>query len=288
MTTRLSARLALGVVVLAAGVAVLPTAAVAATDTATLAAVTEQDPATGKNMKYLVEPGEVVPAAFGVTNLGEAPVKGLVVQLRMLDDLDFATKYDNCWYAVDSNADTAWCEFDDELAVDATLALVGDVVATKPDARADKVTSIMFRWGSKEWADAQGGVQQLAQQYAAQGTTAERGTESGLTLAARELPLPATPERINFAYAGLVTAPTGEPTPSASATATAAPTSSAPAGAPTASPAAPGQGGTGGDGGGLPVTGSNTATVAGAGVALLLLGGAGYLVARRRRTRFVA
>ncbi|MFU8854580.1 LPXTG cell wall anchor domain-containing protein, partial [Micromonospora sp. SL1-18] len=56
--------------------------------------------------------------------------------------------------------------------------------------------------------------------------------------------------------------------------------------APSVSPSAPGE--DGGDGGGLPVTGSKTATVAGAGAALLLLGGAGYLVARRRRTRFVA
>jgi LPXTG-motif cell wall-anchored protein len=44
----------------------------------------------------------------------------------------------------------------------------------------------------------------------------------------------------------------------------------------------------GGEGGGLPVTGSGTATVATIGVGLLLLGGAGYLIARRRRSRFVA
>jgi LPXTG-motif cell wall-anchored protein len=36
------------------------------------------------------------------------------------------------------------------------------------------------------------------------------------------------------------------------------------------------------------VTGSDTVTVAGIGVALLLIGGAGYLIARRRRSRFVA
>jgi LPXTG-motif cell wall-anchored protein len=40
--------------------------------------------------------------------------------------------------------------------------------------------------------------------------------------------------------------------------------------------------------GALPVTGSNNVAVAGVGVALLLLGGVGYLAARRRRTRFVA
>ncbi|MFE9919390.1 LPXTG cell wall anchor domain-containing protein [Micromonospora sp. NPDC005553] len=77
--------------------------------------------------------------------------------------------------------------------------------------------------------------------------------------------------------------PTSQPTPSAtpSASTTAAPTPTA-----SASPGAPG--GEGGEGGGLPVTGADTATVAGIGSVLLLLGGAGYLIGRRRRSRFVA
>lgn len=70
------------------------------------------------------------------------------------------------------------------------------------------------------------------------------------------------------------------PTPSATPSAT---TTTAPAPASSASPGAPG-----GEGGGLPVTGADTATVAGIGGALLLLGGAGYLIGRRRRSRFVA
>ncbi|MEH0982311.1 LPXTG cell wall anchor domain-containing protein [Micromonospora sp. CPCC 205556] len=54
-------------------------------------------------------------------------------------------------------------------------------------------------------------------------------------------------------------------------------------------PGAPDDGGEGGgDGGSLPITGDSTALVAGIGVVLLAAGGAGYLVARRRRTRFVA
>ncbi|GAB3813813.1 LPXTG cell wall anchor domain-containing protein [Micromonospora zhanjiangensis] len=68
------------------------------------------------------------------------------------------------------------------------------------------------------------------------------------------------------------------PTPTPSATATAAPTA-----APSASPGAPG-----GEGGGLPVTGAATATVASIGGALLLLGAVGYVIGRRRRSRFVA
>ncbi|MFI6267861.1 LPXTG cell wall anchor domain-containing protein [Micromonospora zamorensis] len=77
--------------------------------------------------------------------------------------------------------------------------------------------------------------------------------------------------------------PTSQPTPSAtpSATTTVAPT-------PTSSASLGAPGGEDGEGGGLPVTGANTATVAGIGGALLLLGGAGYLIGRRRRSSFVA
>ena len=42
------------------------------------------------------------------------------------------------------------------------------------------------------------------------------------------------------------------------------------------------------EGGGLPVTGAGSATVAGIGGVLLVLGAAGYLIGRRRRSRFVA
>lgn len=86
-----------------------------------------------------------------------------------------------------------------------------------------------------------------------------------------------------------------QPTPTPSATATAAPTPSTTV---TASPTTPATdtptptpstslGTASGEGGGLPLTGANTATVAGIGGALLLLGGAGYLIGRRRRTRFL-
>ncbi|SCG44478.1 ALF repeat-containing protein [Micromonospora humi] len=79
--------------------------------------------------------------------------------------------------------------------------------------------------------------------------------------------------------------PTSQPTATPSATPSAT-TTAAPTGAPSVSPGAPG--GEGGEGGGLPVTGSDTATVAGIGGALLLLGGVGFVIGRRRRARFVA
>jgi LPXTG-motif cell wall-anchored protein len=70
--------------------------------------------------------------------------------------------------------------------------------------------------------------------------------------------------------------PTSTPDGTPGATTTAAP---APASTPSVS---------GGEGGGLPVTGNGTATAAAVGGVLLLLGGAGYLIGRRRRSRFVA
>jgi LPXTG-motif cell wall-anchored protein len=73
-----------------------------------------------------------------------------------------------------------------------------------------------------------------------------------------------------------------QPTPTPSATPSAA-TTVAPTLDSSASLGAPG-----GEGGGLPVTGADTTTVAGIGGGLLLLGGAGYLIGRRRRTRFLA
>ncbi|MET8120498.1 LPXTG cell wall anchor domain-containing protein [Micromonospora sp. NPDC005291] len=72
--------------------------------------------------------------------------------------------------------------------------------------------------------------------------------------------------------------PTTTPSATPSATTTVAPTSTS-----STTPGAPG-----GEGGGLPVTGADTTTLAGIGGALLLLGGGGYLIARRRRSHFVA
>jgi LPXTG-motif cell wall-anchored protein len=70
--------------------------------------------------------------------------------------------------------------------------------------------------------------------------------------------------------------PTPSVTPSATTTAVVVPS-------PSASTST-----SGGDGGGLPVTGAATGTVAGIGAVLLLIGGAGFLIGRRRRSRFVA
>ncbi|MGB2571159.1 LPXTG cell wall anchor domain-containing protein [Micromonospora citrea] len=291
MTLHPYARLALGAAILGVGVVAAPAAAVASStpETAKLAAVTEQDPDTGRNKKYLVGPDEVAPVVLGVTNIDEKPVDGVVVQVRVFNDLDLTRRYDNCWYSTWTNQDAAWCEFSDVLEADATLALTASIVRTAPNARADQMPAVVFRWASKEWADARGGVEALAKADALPGTEVERGTDGTLRLEPRSLPLPETPRPINFAYVGLTT-PSPEPTGSPTASPTAVPTGSPSAPAtttPSAGPTVPG-GEDGGEGGGLPVTGAGTATLAGVGAVLLLLGGGGFLVARRRRTRFVA
>ncbi|MEU1760101.1 LPXTG cell wall anchor domain-containing protein [Micromonospora sp. NPDC005686] len=81
--------------------------------------------------------------------------------------------------------------------------------------------------------------------------------------------------------------PTSKPTTVPSATPSATTTVVPPTAAPSTTVGVPGGDG-GGEGGGLPVTGADTATAAGIGGALLLLGGAGYVIGRRRRARFVA
>ncbi|XVV11475.1 LPXTG cell wall anchor domain-containing protein [Actinoplanes sp. CA-131856] len=92
--------------------------------------------------------------------------------------------------------------------------------------------------------------------------------------------------------------PTPKPTvtPTATATVSPAPTSTAGSSAPTTAPASSSAPGTpaagaensGGEGGGLPVTGTATGVVVGIGGVLLLLGATGYVIGRRRRSRFVA
>ena len=80
--------------------------------------------------------------------------------------------------------------------------------------------------------------------------------------------------------------PSPSPSVAPSATPTVAPSATPSAGA--GNPGGDGEGDEGGEGGGLPVTGADTGAVAGIGGALLLIGGVGYLVGRRRRSRFVA
>jgi hypothetical protein len=268
--------LGLGAAALAAGILAAPAAAFAADGegAAKFAALTDPNPA-------LVYPGKASPVTLGLANIGTAPADGVVVNIRVIDDSDLPRLNDNCRYYVDSNLEGAWCEIDGEVAVGTTYALDPFQAAAAPGADAKKIYPVIFQWVSKQWADEQGGIEKLAEADAGTGKTVVAGTGTTLRLVPASLTVPADPNAIGFAKLKLATPstpPTTSPTPTTSTPTT------APAGGvtPSASPAG------GGEGGGLAVTGAKTATVAGVGTALLAAGIVGYVVARRRRTRFVA
>lgn len=280
--------------VAAAGVAVgilgLPGAALAAGgDTAHLAALNDRDK-NGKVVEYPIHPGETVPVVAGVVNQGDQPVDGIVVNARLVDDLNLPAESSNCLYYVDSNLHGAWCEIDGPLAPGAKFALSPLHVSAAKDAT-NPGSSLMVSFYSKRWADAQGGVEALAKADAGRGTTPAAGTGGTLSLTpAPDLPLPAEPKRIGFVPVKLIV-PSSSPSSPSTGPGTGTGSPSHPATSPaTASASAGGTAGQGahGTGGGLPITGSKATVVAGLGAALLAAGGAIFFVTRRRRSTFVA
>ena len=266
---------ALGVLA-AAGVLLAPSvAAQAAAATPTLTALTERTDA-GLPVSYPIHPGETISPVLGVVNSSSETVAGVVVWIHVLNDVDLPKEFTNCQYYVDSNLDGAFCEINQKLPVGESYELSPFHVSATADAT--ELSSIVFRWYTKAQADAQGGIEAMAAAAAHSGTAPAAGTGGELALTARDLPPSPEPNSIGFSYLKLVTAspsPSGSASPSPTASA-----SSSPAGVPaTTAPA---------DASGLPVTGSKTAAAAGIGALLLLAGTIGFLLARRRRTRFVA
>lgn len=152
-----------------------------------------------------------------------------------------------------TNQESAWCEFDEELAPGGSLAVTGSGISTKPDARAENISSIIYRWVSKKYVDERGGLQVVADEWTGQGTKAVRSTGDALTLTTPAGPLGGLGGPIGFAGVKLVTPSTSEPTATPTPTVTpSATTTVAPTPASSASPGAPGgDGGDGGEGGGL-------------------------------------
>ncbi|WP_341718620.1 LPXTG cell wall anchor domain-containing protein [Micromonospora sp. FIMYZ51] len=156
---------------------------------------------------------------------------------------------------------------------------------TPDDLRAFLKTDVQKAWTTdlriavaRTLVSAGANVQAAAQKALDEGTVdASLAYLNNDLYAARELDCASQPTPTPSATPS--TTPSTTPSVTPSATATVAPVPS-----PSASLGAPGDG----EGGGLPVTGADTATVASIGGALLLLGGAGYLIGRRRRSRFVA
>ncbi|GAA3348011.1 hypothetical protein GCM10020358_64860 [Amorphoplanes nipponensis] len=268
---------ALGAALVTAGVLAIPSAAQAAEDVPLFGALTERDK-NNNSVVYPIQRGETIPVVLGVTNRGTAPSAGVVVNIRVFNDLNLPRTFTNCRYYTDSNLDGAYCEFDRELPVGGTYALSPFQVSAEPKAE-DFTSSVVFQWFPKDWADKQGGIEKLAGNAGGPGGTPEAGSGGELTLQPQELPVPEQTQRVGFAYVALKTPPTS-PTATPTSTPTSAPTAT-PTGtvaAPATTPPADG----GGEGGGLPVTGLNIAAVAGAGVLLLLAGVLAFLFTRRR------
>ncbi|AGL17268.1 LPXTG cell wall anchor domain-containing protein [Actinoplanes sp. N902-109] len=261
-------------------------------NTAQLAAVTEKGPETYQTKVGKLGPDTDFPGTVAVRNDGGKTVDGLVLELRLSDnDLSFTTRSSNCWYALEDKPDSAWCAFDDTLAADAVKKLATPIATTGATGREEIFKDVRFHWTTKAWADEHGGIQALTQLAATPGTSAVRGTGPALELATVA---PGTALAGHLAgstdFLLAVWAPGAGPSPSPTPAAT--PTTTKPATGGGTGDGSTGDGSSdgqaGGDGGGLPVTGTKTALVAGIGLALLLAGGAGLLVARRRKTRFLA
>jgi hypothetical protein len=249
-------------------------------DPAQLAAVQERSDNIFQGPVYDLGPDQPVPGVVGVRNLGDTKVDGLVVELRLShNDLKFAKKFTNCWYALQDKPDSAWCEFGTALAPAQTLRVASTVAATVQEQREEIFKDVRFHWVSKQWAESHGGIEALARGDASPGTDAVRGTEGTLTLRAGAAGLAGHLRGSTDFVLGLWPPGATEPTTSPTATPTATATST---------PAPGGEGDGGGGGGGLPVTGTPTALVLAVGGGLLVLGAAGFAVARRRRTRFLA
>ncbi|MEV4706346.1 hypothetical protein [Actinoplanes sp. NPDC049316] len=263
-----------------AGLLSVPAPALAAPpDPAKIEAVTEiQDDMWPIKKDYAVAPGEVVPAPLGVQSADSSPVRGLVAQVQAGAGLEFARRYRNCWYTRGGAGEMAWCSFDAVLGPYRTLAVTAPMVAVSPQAQPGATTVLAFRWQSRAWADARGGLREVAGFFAAPGAPVVAGAGGELALEPRDLPTADIRANGNHVQVRILAGPPP------SATASPAPTASAGgAGAPGPAPSA-GAGGSGATGG-LPVTGPGFTLV---GVFLLAAGLLGYLTGRRGRNRFVA
>ncbi|MEU8615346.1 hypothetical protein AB0C29_45925, partial [Actinoplanes sp. NPDC048791] len=231
--------------------AAAPGAAVAAPpDPAALEAVTELvDGEMWQKVTYPVHRGEEVIAPLGVISVQAAPVRGLVAEVRAYGDLTFTRHYRNCWYTTGTDAEIAWCQFDDAVVPGhGGLTLEAPMVSVRPDAAPGNVHGLPFRWQSLSWAASRGGLRKVVDYFKVPGAAVTRGTDGVVGLRARALPMADIRTNGNFAPLELVNGP-----------APASPSTSPGAGEdPGAEP-----GGANPGGAGLPITGSRTTRTAG-------------------------
>lgn len=258
----------------AAAVPVAAAVQAAPPDPAKMEAVTEiKEDEWPSKVEYEVRRGDLVRAPLGVISMDDKPVRGLVAQLDLDEDLDFARHYRNCWYTTNAGRDIAWCEFPDVLPAFSGRAITTPVAVAGVDAEPGSQLGIGFRWQSKGWADARGGLRPVTAFFAGPGAAVVRGTSGALTVEKLALPIADIRTNGNFIRATVTSEPPVSPSPSPSAT----PSSSSPS--PTISSQAPSSAGSGA---GLPVTGAGTAMLAAVGGALLAVGLVLRRIARRR------
>ena len=212
-----------------------------------------------------IRPGQTVPVTMGVAYNGNVSPLGAVLRVTVAEGLKLPRTFGNCWYFVAGGTDGAWCEFDRRLTMSVPYVLSSFEVTAEARISAVTIGGISVEWRG----DAPGGIEALAEKDAGPGTTPVTGTGGALTLEVTDkLVLTQAGPPTGVVPVQLVTPP---------------PTEAAPDTAPTAPPAPPAPPA----GGELPITGSTTALVAGAGILLVLAGAIGVRVARRR-TRFLA
>lgn len=209
----------------------------------------------GEETKTPLAPGATAPLDSAIYNYGSRRVVGLSYTVQLPEHTSVATMPDGCELREDVVGIA--CE-DDEVVLKP-----GEVLLPKVTVKVDDDAPVGVFTGGKVTADALEPGGDDAERAGDEARMATQAQRKGFTEA------DGNDNYANFdAYVGA--APTGEPT-----TPPATPTT----------PAQPGEGG--GDGGGLPVTGPQTAMIAGVGAAILA-GGLVLLLALRRRRRFIA
>jgi LPXTG-motif cell wall-anchored protein len=280
--------------VLVAGAVAVPSAAYAVPggEEPGFVAVSELD-SSGTVVSVPAHAGETVALATGVAYNNRINPRGAVVHIRTVDDVALPKTFTNCWYYTNTNLQGGWCRFEETIQAAQPYELAGFQVTVAPEATG-KLDAVVLQWFGGGYDEQHGGLEALAKAEAGPGTTpgpGDGGKQLLLTKSSRLKMTSGSPT--GFAYVHLVE---GEPTtaPATTTPATApteqpadVPTTPAPVGGVAAGEEPPAASGAGDDGG-LPITGSKTAAFAGAGVLLVAAGLAGALVARRRRTRFVA
>jgi hypothetical protein len=221
-----------------------------------------------------VKPGDAVEQPIEITNTGTKPVRSAGLQLVVnVNGLVGAPEYSNCAYP--SNDNVIFCKFDEELAPGTTYRIAAPVLQVRAKAPAGGDFFYAQFWSTGDDVAEQGDDWYY-------GTKVTPGTGPVVHLEA--VPAKAavrarttdsnTVNNVEFGYVQTPSAP--HPSGSSSST-------PAPAGA-----TATAGSGTAAGGGVLAITGSNAMLAAGAGLALLLIGGVLFVIARRRRTSFTA